>query len=490
MKDLLFFAALLAPLAGAVCVWGISLYGRAIPGNGWRNARDGMIWGSEGLALLGTAGLALRGTSTLALPGVCGMGLYFTADALRCALALQSALLWLIVSLYARGYLAHTGHKMRYYWFWLVAESAALGACLAGDLFTALIFLTVLVLTAGVLGAHSETEAAQHAAARWLTYGVAGASAALGGAALMLHLTGGLRYELLGAAGAQSAGPGLTAALLLLTAGLAALCALAPLHGWLPDLAAEAPAPVAILLGAAISRAAMPALLAVMAGIAGAGRAGLWAFFICGAAGMLWGALRALREANLRRVLGELSVSAGGAAAAAAAAGMLAGAPGTGRAAALAALGAGLYLAALGLCAADFETCLHTQELGALTGCGRGRDGHAAVFGLGALGLAGVPLTAGFALQLLVWRCFAAGGGTPALLVLPALFWLWSALQLANAVRLWLVLFVRRNADPAMREKQDAPRTPLPAAGAAALILAAVLVPLGGAAFWALLILK
>ena len=487
MEKWLFWAALYAPLAGSAGVWGISLYGRAIPGNTWRNGRDGILWGCEGLTLLALCLLSLRG-SAYTLPNACGWALSFSADGLRGAWAAATAALWLAVSLYCRGYLAHSGHKMRFYAFWLIAEFAAVGSCLAADLFTTSVFLPLLALAAAVLAAHWETAAARRAAASLLRYTVAGGVAVLMGTALLYRLLGGLRYtELLSRSVLCGDKPALYAALALSIAGLFALCGIFPLHHWLPRAVAQAPAPVAALLCAAIARAGMPALLASGAVFASIYQPAALVLLACGLLGMLWGMLRALREPELRTLLGWLASSAGAAALAAVMSAVLSGHPG-GYAAAFSLLSLGYAFAALLLCSGWAEQLLHSHELRVLQGSGRKNPQLRAVFAAAALCLSGAPLFSGYAagdylsLALLQGaRTARTAGGSGALFYgTLSVFWVWGVLAAALMLRLWLCLFCAPNADAALQEKYDASKAALPVLSRTALILTGALAACAG----------
>lgn len=486
MGNWLFWAVLGAPLTGAAGVWAISLYGRAIPGNGWRNGRDGILWGTQGLALLACLVLAVWPDAALSVPGVGVRGLYFTAGGVRGLLALLTAAFWLLAGLYNRGYLAHMGHKMRYYWFWMIAECAALGACYAADLFTAVFFLPPLVMCMAVLTAHTETAAARRAASRLLTINVAGGIAAIAGVVWLARLLGGLRYtELTSRAALCGDPPALYLASGLTLLGLGAVCGLWPLNGWLCRASAQAPAPAAVLLCGVLPRAALPALLALEAASLRRMPWNVWALLACGLVTMLWEALRALWENDLRRLAGRLAGSGSGAAVMAASFALLAGQP-AGGGAVTAVLLWGLAPAVLVLCAGSAETLLHSQELPVLQGCGRARPLYRAAFVPAMLCLAGVPLLAGYAAAAFIGgSAVRALGDTAVPLALPAIclaaLFCWNALLAAQAVRLWVRLFRAPNTDPVLQEKYDGPQgASVPKLSTAAVLCTAALTVFAG----------
>ena len=296
------------PLAGSVGVWAISLYGQTIPGNGWRDRRDAIIWGSCGLTLV--AVLALRnhwGTEFLLL-GAGGVGYSFGIDGLRYALAVLVTVLWLLSSLFSRWYLAQSGHKMRYYFFFLLGESAILTVLFSADLYTLLSGFVMLNVACWVLTGHRESEAARLAGNRALAGIIAGGLCALGGVLLLCSLRGPVRFTALQLVGATPHRATLYLAGGLILVGISIGCAVWPLPKRMPSTT-FAPGPAAALLAGAVTVAWLFSAMVL------SGQLFWWdqpwglLLTVMGTVMMTAAAAAALWSRNLKQTLSLLSVS-------------------------------------------------------------------------------------------------------------------------------------------------------------------------------------
>ncbi|MCE8016360.1 NADH-quinone oxidoreductase subunit N [Halomonas sp. MCCC 1A17488] len=130
------------------------------------------------------------------------------------------------------------------------------------------------------------------------------------GVVMLFGLVGDTDYRVLAAFLAQSDRLVLSVAVGCVILGLAFKLAAFPAHAWMPDVAQAAPAPVAAMLsvapkvGAALALARLVALLP--------GEQGLWLVALVSAVTMTLGNLAALRQIDVRRLLGWSSVSQSG----------------------------------------------------------------------------------------------------------------------------------------------------------------------------------
>ncbi|MDX5377754.1 MAG: NADH-quinone oxidoreductase subunit N, partial [Halomonas sp.] len=131
------------------------------------------------------------------------------------------------------------------------------------------------------------------------------------GVVLLFGLVGDTDYRVLSAFLAQSDRFALSVAMGCVILGLAFKLAAFPAHAWMPDVAQAAPAPIAALLsvapkvGAALALARLVALLPVEQGLT-------WLLALVSATTMTLGNLAALRQNDVRRLLGWSSVSQSG----------------------------------------------------------------------------------------------------------------------------------------------------------------------------------
>ena len=162
-----------------------------------------------------------------------------------------SAVLWLLTTVYAIGYLRGDAHQARFFGFFNLSVAATMGVGLAGNLFTFLVFFELLTLSTYPLVVHKGDTMALAGGRAYLAYAVAGGST-LFLAAVWLHVSVGPVELVSGGVLADHADDHaltLRGVFALLVAGMGVKAALMPLHGWLPR-AMVAPAPVSALLHA------------------------------------------------------------------------------------------------------------------------------------------------------------------------------------------------------------------------------------------------
>lgn len=179
------------------------------------------------------------------------MDLVLRADALSLLFIALSAVLWLVTTVYAIGYLENSPNRSRFFGFFSLCVTATVGIALAGNLITFLIFYELLTLATYPLVMHRGSEDSHRAGRVYLMYTMAGGALFLIGVVWLKSIAGPLDFTATGIlAGRADLSPEtLRWIFLLLIAGLSVKAALVPLHGWLP-LSMAAPAPVSALLHA------------------------------------------------------------------------------------------------------------------------------------------------------------------------------------------------------------------------------------------------
>ncbi|WP_146590280.1 monovalent cation/H+ antiporter subunit D [Puniceibacterium confluentis] len=201
----------------------------------------------------GLAWQASDGTITMYQLGnwAAPFGIVLVADRLSTMMVLLTAVLALLVLLYAigSGWDRRGRHFHSLYQFQLMG---IMGAFLTGDIFNLFVFFEVLLIASYGLMIHSGGTRRLRAGTQYVLYNLLGSTLflfALGaiyaetGTLNMADLAG--RVALIDAA--DNTGIRVAAVLLLMVFAIKA--AIAPLHFWLPSSYAEAPAPVAALFG-------------------------------------------------------------------------------------------------------------------------------------------------------------------------------------------------------------------------------------------------
>jgi multicomponent Na+:H+ antiporter subunit D len=244
-----------------------------------------------------------------------GLDLVLRSGALALFFCGLSALLWLVTTVYAVGYLEDSPHRSRFFGYFSICVTATVGAALAGNLMTFLVFYELLTLSTYPLVVHRETDEARRAGRVYLAYTLVGGALATVGTLWLYKVTGTLEFAAGGTVAPfiDSHADTLTIIFVILVIGIGVKAALVPLHGWLPR-AMIAPAPVSALLHAvAVVKVGAFGLMRIVFSIYGidvAIRQGLaQGLAIVAAITILYGSLRALTQSNLKRLLAYSTVS-------------------------------------------------------------------------------------------------------------------------------------------------------------------------------------
>lgn len=320
------------------------------------------------------------------------------ADALSLLFVSLSAVLWLVTTIYAIGYLRNSPNRSRFFGFFSLCVSATMGVALAGNLITFLIFYELLTLATYPLVMHKGNAASLRAGRTYLIYTMIGGALLMAGVVWLKVLAGPLDFT---ATGILSDIPGLnpdhlTLIFILLIAGLGVKAALVPLHGWLP-VAMAAPAPVSALLHAvAVVKAGAFGIIRVVYDVYGIEFAralglttGLAAF---AALTIIYGSTRAVFQNDLKKRLAYSTISQ-----------VSYIALGTAIAGPIATIGGIVHLVHQGLmkitmffCAGNLAETLGVHKVSEMAGAGQRMPLTMTAFSLAALGMIGIPPAAGF----------------------------------------------------------------------------------------------
>jgi multicomponent Na+:H+ antiporter subunit A len=243
-----------------------------------------------------------------------GVNLSFYLDGLSLIFALLVSGVGALVMIYAGGYLAGDEQLGRLYLFLLIFMAAMLGLALAGNLITLFIFWELTSVSSYLLiGFDHERDEARAAALQALLVTSLGGLALLAG--LVLLGLAGESFELsalLGRGDLIRSHPHYLPILLLILLGAFTKSAQFPFHFWLPG-AMEAPAPVSAYLHSATMVKAGVYLLARLTPALGGRDEWHYIVMITGAVTMLVGAVMAMAQTDLKRLLAYSTVSALGA---------------------------------------------------------------------------------------------------------------------------------------------------------------------------------
>jgi len=328
-----------------------------------------------------------------------GVQFSLRADPLGILFGLLASLLWLVTSFYSIGYMRGLSEhdQTRYFAAFAASLSTAVGVAFAGNLVVLFVFYELLTVATYPLVAHDETAEARAAGRKYLAYTFGGGVAVLAGVVLVFWSTGTTAFTPGGIAALADAEPVIArAAFALLIAGFGVKAALMPLHSWLPD-AMVAPTPVSGLLHAvAVVKSGVFGIARVILDVYGPGLVGDLGLGVLLAAAaaftLVVASLIALRQDNLKRRLAFSTVSQ----LSYIVLGLAVLNP-------MSIVGGLLHIPAhafmkltLFFCAGALHVETHTDDISDMAGIGRRMPLTMSAFAVASLGMAGIPLVAGF----------------------------------------------------------------------------------------------
>ncbi len=251
----------------------IALLGR------WPNLREACIFGAAVIKLgllLSLAPTVLDGKRVgfEVMELIPNVSLAFRVDALGLMFALVSVCLWIPTTIFSMGFLRPLKRhaQTRFYFFFAIAISSAVGVAFSANLLTLFIFYEILSLSTYPLVTHHQDDDAIKGGRKYLTY-LLGTSVALALPAMIIvyEQTGNLEFTNGGVFAEGASSTMLTVLLLMFLFGFAK-AGLMPFHAWLPG-AMVAPAPVSALLHAvAVVKVGVFSIIRVLTGVFGVER--------------------------------------------------------------------------------------------------------------------------------------------------------------------------------------------------------------------------
>ena len=373
--------------------------------------------------------------------------------------------------------------------FVLFTLGAMQGVFLSNDLYTTFIFFEVMSFASYPMVIHNETKEAIDGSNSYLGFAVLGSLVSLMGLFMLQSILGTLQIDQLVEAASH-----VTNHALLYTAGALTLvgfgvkAGMYPLHTWLPQAHSVAPAPASAMLSAVITKAGIFGIIVVSCNIFLHDAQWGLAIVIFGTLSMVTGAVLAVFSNNIKRTLACSSVSQLGFVIIGIGMQCM-----LGEHNALAVRGTVLHMfnhsllkLALFMGVGVIYVCMHTFDLNKLRGFGRKKPVLWFVFGMGLLGLAGVPLFNGYISKTLIHESIVEYIGmmptqtilAGTLQTVEALFTFAGGLTLAYMLKLFVAIFIEKN--PENQEKLDAKKKYMSKLTMTVLIIAGAILPIIG----------
>lgn len=351
-----------------------------------------------------------------------GLPVMFRVDAFGLLFGLVASFLWIFTTLYSIGYMrALKEHaQTRYFFCFAIAISSAIGVAFSANLFTLFIFYEILTISTYPLVVHIETPEAMKAGRKYLLYLLTAGVFFLFSIVAVYHYTGTTDF----APGGILEGKGIPEnmlKLLFMTFMIgSAKAAFMPLHSWLPT-AMIAPTPVSALLHAvAVVKVGVFTATRIILYVFGVdlmnetGLALAMAYFV--AFTIIVASLFALTHDNLKKRLAYSTISQ----LSYIILGVVLLTPAGITGGMLHILNHAFTKITLFFCAGAIIVASGKEKISEMNGIGKQMPLTMLAFTLGALGMAGIPATAGFISKLYLLIGTVEAVQIPLLLVLLA----------------------------------------------------------------------
>jgi multicomponent Na+:H+ antiporter subunit D len=372
------------------------------------------------------------------------LGIAFAADPFGLIFALTSAVIGAVLLMYTLSELGGLGARELggYACLFQLVLAALIGAALTADLFNLFVWFEVAALASyGLTAFLLERPIALEAGFKILALTTLASFAVFIGAGLLYATTGALNYAQLHVVLARHLSTPDLIALGLLVAGFATKAGLVPFHGWLADVHTATSGPVSALFSGLMYNFGIVAIGRLAFQVFGPGRTHILGLLLTiGIVSALLGAIMALAQDDLKRLLAYDTISQMG---------ILAIGLGTGTATGVAGavyhlVNHALFKALLFLCAGAIVHRTGLTKLSEMGGLARRMPAVAVAFVIGAASIAGIPPLNGYvSLSLIHTGLLDSHQYLPYALMLAAQVITIAALGKAA----WLAFFRRREQD-------------------------------------------
>ncbi|MFH1445013.1 MAG: proton-conducting transporter membrane subunit [Nanoarchaeota archaeon] len=322
-------------------------------------------------------------------------GITVVVDPLALIMALLVTGIGFFVSLFSFRYIEEG--KTEYYTLLSLILVGILGVIHTGDMFNLFVFFEIVSISSYALVAFKRNKASFEASIKYLIMNSFATSLILLGIAFLYGMTGTLNMAHLAVEITGLSTPLLPITFGIILAGFALKAGLVPFHTWLPDAHSAAPSPISALMSGIMISMGVYAIIRLTFTVFFAPAAVLSMLVILGIASMLIGAVLAIMQSDLKRMLAYSTVSQIGYISMS--------------------LGLGTYLGAVGgifhiinhtiiksllfLCAGVIIYKIKTSDMNKITSKFHPLLGYS--FLIGVLSLAGIPLLNGFASKWVIY---------------------------------------------------------------------------------------
>jgi len=376
-------------------------------------------------------------------------GVNLAIDGLNLLVALIVAGIGTLVMIYSFVYMERDTGLDQYYTLFLLIVAGMMGVALTGDIFNLYVFFEIMCISSYALVAFRRKWQSIEASIKYMIVSSLGTSFILLGIALLYGLAGSLNIADLAQKLGQVAPSAVIVPLALFVTGLGIKIAVVPLHMWMPDAYQAAPSAVAALFSGATATVGIYAMVRVVYTLFGAFAIGIMLAAL-GLVTMVIGALMALAQRDLKRLLAYSGISQVGYVLLGIGLGTVLGIQGG----LFHLFNNAIYKTMLFMIAGAIIYRVGTSNMDQLGGLWKNMPVTATLFVVGALAISGVPPFNGFASK---WMIYVAGieAGQPVFTIIALIT---SALTLAYFLKALNSIFLGQRP----KHLSDVKETPLP----------------------------
>ncbi|MEM2907905.1 MAG: NADH-quinone oxidoreductase subunit M [Candidatus Hadarchaeales archaeon] len=338
-------------------------------------------------------------------------GINLVVDGLSLLMALIIAGICFLVAIYSITYMQRRSGLDQYYTLLLLITAGMMGVSLTGDIFNFYVFLEIMCISTYALVAFDREWESIEASVKYLIIGSVGTSLLLLGIVLVYGCFGSLNIAdlMIKLKTVESTGSMpiiLVLALSLFVTGFCVKAAVVPMHAWLADAHPAAPTSISALLSGVFVTIGAYGMLRLVYAMFGTLAIGSLLVGL-GLASMLIGALMALAQRDIKRLIAYSTVSQMGYIFFGIGLGTTTGIQGG----LFHLLNNAIMKALLFMCAGAIIHRTGRRELDEMGGLGKNMPITTVAFAVGALATAGVPPLNGFASKWMLYMAGVEAGG-------------------------------------------------------------------------------
>ena len=235
-------------------------------------------------------------------------GITIAIDPLSLMMILLISFIGLLATIFSKRVIKHS--KPEYYSLICLLLTGLLGMAHTGDLFNLFVFLEITSISSYALTAFYTEKKSCEASIKYLIMGAFATSLILLGTALTYGLTGTLNMADIAIAVSNSTSPTLPVIIGLLLTGFALKSAIVPLHAWKPDVIEATPIPVGTIFASVSTATSIYIIMRLLYTIFNIQLTTI--LLAAGTITMLTGAILAMQQDNILRLLAYSAISQAG----------------------------------------------------------------------------------------------------------------------------------------------------------------------------------